>query len=134
MSIVVDASVVVASLLDIGPTGAWAEQIMGSGVLHAPELVMAEAAQAIRQLERAKRIGRPAAEGAFSDLMALDLQLYGFAPLASRVWELRHAATSYDAWYVAVAEALDLPLATLDVRLARAAGISCQLLTFDAGA
>ena len=38
------------------------------------------------------------------------------------------ATTDYDAWYVAAAEALGLPLATLDRRLSRAAGPSCRFL------
>jgi predicted nucleic acid-binding protein len=50
-----------------------------------------------------------------------------FEPFAGRVWELRRNLTSYDAWYVAVAEALDLPLATLDRRLGRATGTSCRV-------
>jgi predicted nucleic acid-binding protein len=50
-------------------------------------------------------------------------------PFAERIWELRHAITSYDAWYVAIAEALRLPLATLDKRLARARGPKCEFLT-----
>jgi predicted nucleic acid-binding protein len=37
--------------------------------------------------------------------------------------------TSYDAWYVAVAEALDLPLTTLDQRLTRSKGPTCAFLT-----
>ncbi len=41
---------------------------------------------------------------------------------------LRHNLTSYDAWYVALAEALDLPLGTLDARLIRAGGGSCRFL------
>lgn len=130
MSTVVDASLIVASLLSLGANGVWADQIVGRGVLHAPELVMAEAANAIRQLERAKRIGRRDAESAFNDLTTLDLHLYSFAPFASRVWALRHSLTSYDAWYVALAEALDLPLATLDLRLSRASGASCRVFTF----
>ena len=36
-----------------------------------------------------------------------------FEPFAGRVWELRANLTSYDAWYVALAEALEAPLATL---------------------
>lgn len=51
-----------------------------------------------------------------------------FAPFAERVWELRANVTSYDAWYVAVAEQFDLPLATLDRRLARSAGPRCRFL------
>lgn len=46
----------------------------------------------------------------------------------SRVWELRHSVTSYDAWYVALAEALGLPLATLDTRLSRVQGVACRFL------
>lgn len=52
--------------------------------------------------------------------------LVPFEPFAERVWELRRNVTSYDAWYVAVAEAFRLPLATLDRRLSRASGPSCR--------
>jgi predicted nucleic acid-binding protein len=61
--------------------------------------------------------------------MQLDLQLLSFEPFADRIWELRHTITSYDAWYVAVAEAFALPLATLDERLAKAQGPKCRFLT-----
>jgi len=46
-----------------------------------------------------------------------------------RVWQLRANVTPYDAWYVALAEALDVPLATLDLRLATAPGPRCRFLT-----
>ncbi|MGI9033553.1 MAG: type II toxin-antitoxin system VapC family toxin [Acidimicrobiales bacterium] len=42
-----------------------------------------------------------------------------------RVWELRRVVTAYDAWYVAVAESLSVPLATLDRKLGRAPGPRC---------
>ena len=45
---------------------------------------------------------------------------------ADRVWELRGNLTSYDAWYVAVAEAYECPLATLDLKLSRATGPACR--------
>ena len=35
----------------------------------------------------------------------------------------------YDGWYVAVAEALGMPLATLDTRLSRSTGPTCEFLT-----
>jgi predicted nucleic acid-binding protein len=37
--------------------------------------------------------------------------------------------TAYDAWYVAIAEALELPLATLDRRLVAANGPRCEFAT-----
>jgi len=60
------------------------------------------------------------------DLCTLELSLVPFEAFAERVWQLRRNVSSYDAWYVAVAEALDLPLATLDRRLSRAPGPSCR--------
>jgi predicted nucleic acid-binding protein len=59
----------------------------------------------------------------------LRVDLFPYEVVAARVWELRHNMTAYDAWYVALAEALDSPLATLDARLARAAGPRCRFVT-----
>jgi len=129
VSVVVDASVLVAALVDTGPQGAWAEGILAGGDLHAPELARVEATNILRRLERAKEITTPEANAAHEDLMQLSLELLSFEPFADRVWELRHTITSYDAWYVAVAEALSLPLATLDERLAKAKGVACGFLT-----
>ncbi len=59
--------------------------------------------------------------------MSIGLRSYG--QFAERVWQLRHSVSIYDAWYVALAEALDAPLATLDLRLTRANGPRCEFLT-----
>lgn len=129
MSVVVDASVLVAALVDSGPHGAWAEETLAAGSLHAPELARAEASNILRRLERAKEITTPEANAAYEDLMQLNMELFSFDPFTDRIWELRHTVTSYDAWYVAVAEALKLPLATLDERLSKAKGPTCDFLT-----
>lgn len=129
MSAVVDASLLVAAAADAGPEGTWAEGVVEGGPLVAPSLVLAEATNILRRLELAKRLTRLAATAAHKDLLRLDIDLAPFEPFADRVWELRSNLTSYDAWYVAVAEALDLPLATLDRRLARASGPACRFLT-----
>jgi len=128
LNIVVDSSVLIAALVDTGAQGAWAERILADGTLHAPELVRAEAANILRRLERATLITAPEANGAYEDLMLLELNLFAFEPFADRIWALRHNVTSYDAWYVALAEALRLPLATLDDRLSRSNGVACEFL------
>jgi predicted nucleic acid-binding protein len=129
LSVVVGSSVLVAALVDSGPHGNWSEGILASGSLHAPELVLVEATNVMRRLERTRQITTAEANAAHEDLMHLDLELFPFDPFANRVWELRHSMTSYDAWYVAVAEALRLPLATLDGKLAKASRESCDVLT-----
>ena len=128
MSAVVDSSTIVAALVDTGPHGVWAERVVENGALHAPELLRVEVTNVLRRLERAQEITTPEANAAYEDFMQLDVELFSFEDFSDRVWELRHDVTSYDAWYVALAEALDLPLATLDERLSKAKGPQCQFL------
>lgn len=129
MSVVVDASVLVAALVDSGPDGLWAETVVAAGGLDAPALIYAEAANVLRRLESGRRISASEVNQAYDDLMLLPMQLYPFEPFADRIWELRHNLTPYDAWYVALAEALSLPLATLDGPLARAKSVRCKIVT-----
>jgi len=128
LSPVVDSSVLVASLVDSGPTGTWAEGVLAGGNLCAPELAKVQAINIIRRLERGKQIPPAEANADVHALSQLEIELFPFEPFSRRVWELRHAVNCYDAWYVALAEAADLPLATLDHRLSRANGPACKFL------
>lgn len=131
MSAILDASVLVASTVDSGRNGVWAESIVAGGDLFAPHLVLVEATNILRRLERAHQLNETEAAAARLDIVRLTIGLVPFEPFTDRVWELRSNLTSYDAWYVAVAEALDLPLATLDMRLSRASGPSCRFMLPD---
>lgn len=131
MSIVVDSSTVIAALIDSGPHGAWAEQLVAEQALYAPELILVEATNVLRRLELSNRITVAESSTAHWDLMQLEIELFPFAPFAERIWELRRTVTSYDAWYVAVAEALGFPLATLDDRLVNFKGPKCEFLVVE---
>lgn len=133
MTVVVDASVMVAALVDSGPDGRWAESLVGENALAAPELVLVETTNILRRLELRREISRIEANGAMRDLLRRDIQLLPFAPFVDRVWELRHNVSIQDAWYVAVAEAFGLPLATLDGRLRRASGVRCRFQQAETG-
>jgi predicted nucleic acid-binding protein len=128
VSAVVDGSVLVAATTDAGPEGTWAERVLGEGGVVAPHLVLVEATNILHRLETAGQLSRLEATAAQRDVVGLDILLVPFEPFAERVWELRRNLTSYDAWYVAVAEAFTFPLATLDRRLSRASGPSCRFL------
>ena len=43
---------------------------------------------------------------------------HSMEPLTERIWSLRHQFTSYDSFYLTLAEALDAPLLTCDRKLA----------------
>ena len=98
------------------------------GDIGCPEWVLVEASNILRRLERSGEISRLEANSAHRDLLRLDLELFPFAPFAKRVWALRSNLTACDAWYVALAEALDCALATLDRKLRRATGPACQIV------
>jgi predicted nucleic acid-binding protein len=125
VTLVVDASAVVAALVDGGPDGEWAESLLASEALAAPHLMPVEAANILRRAVLARDLTGDVASLAHADLLQLRVEFFSYEPLAERAWELRGTITAYDAWYVALAESLNAPLATLDTRLARATGPRC---------
>ena len=129
MTIVVDAALVVAALVDTGSTGRWAEEQLILDHLAAPQVMPAEVANILRQADLAGEISADTASMAHEDLLALRVELFPYDPFAARVWELRLNVTAYDAWYVALAESLQAQLATLDKRLSRTPGCHCTFRT-----
>lgn len=123
---VVDASVVLAALIGNDDSATWAEELIARGGFAAPHLLPAEVASGLRAAVAAGGISADVASLALADLADLDITYYSAFPVLERVWELRANVTAYDAWYVALAEALAMPLATLDARLVRAPGPRCE--------
>ena len=117
MTWVADASVIVVYLLgDASKT----ERTAMLGDVHAPSLVDVEATQTLRGLLRAAKIDVTTADVGREELTQLGVRRHPDAQLLRRSWELRDVCTTYDALYVALAEALDATLITRDTRLARA--------------
>lgn len=126
MTLVVDASLVVAALIDGGTDGRWAESMLESDALAAPHLLPVEVANVLRRVVAVGEVSTDSASLAHADLLGLRISLFAYEPFANRVWELRGGVSAYDAWYVALAESLDAPLATLDRRLTRSTGTRCR--------
>jgi len=133
---VIDASVVVTVLAD-AEHAPWAEaQLSTRGAdrsLWAPHLIDAEVGQALRREVAVGRLGEGRADAALLDLMRMPLRRIDHVGLIHRAWELRHNFSFYDGLYVALAEGLDVPLVTLDRRLARAAGDAAKVAVLTVG-
>lgn len=128
-TLVLDSSALVALLADAGPSGSWVAATSSGATLAAPELALFETANILRRQELVGELAPVEGTLAHADLIGLPLQLWPYLPLAPRIWELRHTLTSYDASYVALAEMLQAPLLTLDLKLGQASGPRCQVLT-----
>ena len=127
--LVVDASVVVSALAGVGDDGVWSNAMLLAGPLCAPHLLPVEVASVLRRAAASQDISADVASLAFAEMLDLRVELYPFAPLAVRVWELRDSVRCYDAWYVALAELLGAPVVTLDRRLATSPGPRCEFMT-----
>lgn len=129
MTVVVDASVVVAVLLDDGPAGAWAAAALRGQDLVAPELLLFEVANVLRRLAGSGAVPDEVASLAHADLLVLDVALWPYVALSHDTWAYRGSLTAYDASYVACALQTGAPLLTLDERLARTARRLCNVRT-----
>lgn len=89
MTVVVDASVVVAGLVSADATGEWAEFVLAGEPLAAPHLMPVEAASILHQAELAGEISADAASLAHADLGRLRVEYFPYDPFAERIWELR---------------------------------------------
>lgn len=123
--IVIDASAEIAVLLNIGPeVEGVRERIARPGeTLHVPHLFEIEVLHALRSLGLRGTLSLERARLALSRLKDTQLVRYPHSTFMDIIWDLRVNLTAYDAAYVALAEALDAPLVTMEARLAQAPGI-----------
>lgn len=126
--IVADSSALVDYLAG-GDAYAWVErQLASASSVHAPHLVDVEFVGALRRLEARGAVSAAVAEDAVAALGEIGLRRHGHLPYVERMWSLRANLTAADAAFVALAEALEVPLVTLDGRLARAPGLPVVVL------
>ena len=125
--IVVDASVLAPALVDDGTTGRRARARLRSERLVAPLLIDLEVLATFRRIAQHDAIDERLLTRAVGRLAGLRMRRMPHVPLLPRAWALRHNVTAYDAAYVALAEAMDVPLLTADARLASAPGIACEV-------
>jgi predicted nucleic acid-binding protein len=122
MGLVLDASVLAEIVLRTERgAAAQAQTLPHAPDLNVPDLAVPEALSALRNAEFRGRFSSDAARQAADALLRFPARLWPSGLVARRAWRLRHAVSLYDASYVALAEALDVPLLTGDSRLARGA-------------
>ena len=97
----------------------------------APHVIDAEVLGIIRRDLMLGRLDHTAANQAVDDLREWPAERFGHRMLLGRAWDLRDRVRTWDGLYVALAEALDGTLLTLDQRLARVSGLGCRIEVLD---
>lgn len=129
--IVLDASAAVDWLLQT-PAGLSIEKRIYSRneSLHAPHLLDLEVTQVLRRLLRQGVLSGRRADEAVRDLLDLRINRYPHLVFLSRIWQLRHTLSAYDASYIVLADQLGATLLTRDRRLAVAMGHAATVELF----
>jgi predicted nucleic acid-binding protein len=116
--IVLDASVVVEVLRNSVLGDSIMRDLAGrSDSFIVPHLLDVEVTSALRSLVAGRRFDSHRSEEFLAGLAALPAERFSHIPLLDRIWELRHNFTSYDAAYIALAEATGSVLYTCDDKL-----------------
>lgn len=121
--IVADASAL-AEIVTRAPGAAAAEaRVFAPGEeIHVPHVVDLEVASVLRRSVAAGTATSRAARSALATFLVLPLRRHAHDAFLGRIWALRGNLTPCDAAYVALAEAIDVPLVTFDGNLARSPG------------
>jgi predicted nucleic acid-binding protein len=123
-SVVLDASVLVRAAVDRSPAArSWTARLGGDVRGHAPDLIWAEVASALRLYVSTKAMKRADAREILANLGRLELGTQALRELSLPAMEraLRQGVTVYDACYLVLADALQATLVTADRKLAEAA-------------
>ena len=128
---VVDASALFTVIDDAGPRGDAIARAIDSRSIVVPSVAEYEVTNVIRRYQAARKFSAERADRLFRRFRRIPISIIEFTALAPRMWELRDHVRTYDAAYVAAAEALDVELITTDRKLAGAQGVRCRVLAFD---
>ena len=125
MRAVADTGVIVDAVAAAGADAWVPKRVVEDGV--APDIALGEVYAVLRSRFLQGRLDHVRFSVAVDALRTAPLELHPSNELLPRMAELVHSVSAYDAAFVALAEALDLPLVTKDRRLEAAHGPRCEI-------
>lgn len=125
--IVLDTSALVEYLVGTDAVAELVRSEAQSMPLAEPHAVDLECASALRGLVQGGKLPADEARRALGLLASMSIRRFDHVAHLPRVWELRHNMWPYDAAYVALAEALDVDLVTVDRKMVGVPNTRCTV-------
>ncbi len=128
--IVLDSSAALDYLLGADTLAAWVEHQLDAAEwnLHASYVIDIEVFAVVRARVLSKSMTSRRGHAVLDVFAGFPLRRYPHVQLFERMWSLREHVSTPDASFVALAEALNAPLVTTDLRLSRAHGIRTTIV------
>ncbi|MEV8322415.1 type II toxin-antitoxin system VapC family toxin [Kitasatospora sp. NPDC056731] len=131
--IVIDCSALVLVLTAHGPDGELVRgRVAAAGDVYAPTLLDYEIQSALLGMQRGGKLTEREVERAVAAYRMLPIAKRETLAFWDRVKKLHANLSAYDAQYVALAEALGVPLITSDARIRRSGAAKCDIEVFAA--
>jgi predicted nucleic acid-binding protein len=129
--VVIDCSAMV-ELLAVGTEvgDAIADRLARTQLVSAPYVLDGDVTLALLGLMQGHKITERQADAAMGNYRAFPIERQDVLPLWSRIKILHASLSAYDAQYVALSEALDVPLITADARIKRSQAARCAVEVF----
>jgi predicted nucleic acid-binding protein len=111
-----------------------ADRLTMTQSVSAPYVLDGEITSALLGLLRGRKISERQADAAMGNYREFPLERHDVLSLWSRIKVLYSNLSAYDAQYVALAEALGVPLITADARIKRSKAARCAIEVFGSRA
>jgi predicted nucleic acid-binding protein len=131
--LIVDASCLYEVVTDSALAEQVRDRLVRDGDQAAPHIIDGEVLGIIRRDHMIGLLDGTSASQAVADLRDWPGERFGHRSLLERAWELRTTVRTWDALYIALAEAMDATLITLDGRLGRVEKLRCAVEVLSRG-
>ena len=128
MAIVLDASALIAKLTSNEEFAQEIEDLTENNLVIAPDVILLEVISGLYKMSLRKEISSQFFKSTYLQVSQQDITLVPSKDIIPQIDDLLGNITAYDASYVNLARKLNIPLCTIDKKLANSASRYCEVI------